>query len=74
MPKACSLPGNLAGGIDFLPLVPFLVKVEFVTTSTWAQTTGAEVQLKRIVQVFGFYFVFVCLFFKKISQHHISGF
>lgn len=43
MPKACSLPGNLAGGIDFLPLAPFLVEVESINTTILVQRTGAGV-------------------------------
>lgn len=58
MPKACSLPGNLAGGIDFLPLAPFLVEVESINTTILVQRTRAGVPLKRMVRVF----VFVCLF------------
>lgn len=58
MPKACLLPGNLAGGIDFLPPAPFLVEVESITTTILAQTAGAGVSLKRLVGVFCFIFVF----------------
>lgn len=43
MPKACLLPGNLAGGIDFLPLAPFLVEVQSISITVQVQRTGAGV-------------------------------
>lgn len=43
MPKACSLPGNLAGGIDFVPPAPFLVEAESINTTILPQRARARV-------------------------------
>lgn len=47
MPKACSLPSNLAGGIDFVPLAPFLVEAESINTTVLAQKARAHVNRKE---------------------------